>query len=257
MVESKKYKQNFFDEMEINSIRSAKAILPFVNQLIHPQSVIDIGCGTGVWLNTWEELFSISDYLGIDGPYVKDEMLKIPKGKFLSKDLKEPLNIKAKYDLVMSLEVAEHLPASSAVQFVETLTSLGDIILFSAAIPGQTGTYHINEQYPEYWALIFRDFGFLPVDIIRPGVWNSNDVEFYYKQNSLLFVRKDILEKFSELKECAKNTDPEYLTRIHPFLLELKVRQINNTKTFWGYLNWRWYKFKRKYIFKDPSLNGT
>lgn len=257
MVEAEKYKSGFFDEMDINSLRSAKVVLPLVNNMLHPRSVVDVGCGTGVWLNTWQKLFELENYLGIDGPYIKPAMLKIPLEKFISKDLKEPLKLNKKFDLVMSLEVAEHLPHEGSGEFVNSLTALGDLILFSAALPGQTGTYHINEQYPEFWAAQFLKKGFIAVDCVRPNIWNHVDVEFYYQQNTIMFVRETRLQDFPQLKELALNTNPNYLTRIHPFLFELKLRQINLTKTFWGYINWRWYQFKRRYIYKDPSLNGA
>ena len=124
MVEAEKYKAGFFDEMEINSLRSAKVVLPLVNNLLHPGSVIDVGCGTGVWLDTWQKLFEIENFIGVDGPYLKPEMLKIPFEKFISKDLKQPLKFDKRFDLVMSLEVAEHLPFEDSEAFINSLTSL-------------------------------------------------------------------------------------------------------------------------------------
>jgi 2-polyprenyl-3-methyl-5-hydroxy-6-metoxy-1,4-benzoquinol methylase len=63
----------------------------------------------------------------------------------------QPLDLEKEFDLVVSLEVAEHLPASAADQFVNTLVKHGKKILFSAAIPGQGGQDHLNEQWPDYW----------------------------------------------------------------------------------------------------------
>jgi len=51
-----------------------------------------------------------------------------------------------------SLEVAEHLEPSSAGTIVQSLVSLSDVFLFSAAFPGQGRTNHINEQPHSYWA---------------------------------------------------------------------------------------------------------
>lgn len=257
MVESKKYNKEFYDEMDINSIRSAEALLPIVNELIHPKSVVDVGCGTGSWLFVWSKFFNINDFVGIDGPYVKKEQLRIPKEKFLSCDLKESLDLDRRFDLVMSLEVGEHLPEATAETYVKSLGSLGNVVLFSAALPGQTGTYHINEQYPEYWAAKFTKNGFVAVDYLRDKIWRNQHIEFYYKQNILLFLHESIINNYPVLKDAAAKTNPDYLTRIHPFLLELKERQLQLTKTFWGYFNWRWYHFKRKHFHKDPSLHGT
>ena len=64
-----------------------------------------------------------------------------------------------KFDLVLSLEVAEHLPSECAEAFVESLVNLGPVILFSAAIPYQGGENHVNEQWPEYWVGVLSGEG--------------------------------------------------------------------------------------------------
>ena len=64
------------------------------------------------------------------------------------RDLAQPLQIDRRFDLALSLEVAEHLPPECGSEFVQTLTDLSSVILFSAAIPFQGGTDHLNEQWP-------------------------------------------------------------------------------------------------------------
>jgi hypothetical protein len=55
-------------------------------------------------------------------------------------------------DLVLCLEVAEHMPESSADRLVQRLADCTDgKLLFSAATPGQGGSGHINEQPHKYW----------------------------------------------------------------------------------------------------------
>jgi len=75
------------------------------------------------------------------------------------------------------MEVAEHLSEARAASFVEDLTALGSVILFSAAIPFQGGEHHINEQWPEYWALMFRGFGYDCADVLRELVWADPQVD--------------------------------------------------------------------------------
>ena len=70
-----------------------------------------------------------------------------------------PLRIGRRFDLVNCLEVAEHLDASRADSFVDDLCALGDVVVFSAAIPGQGGTHHVNEQFQSYWQERFRRNG--------------------------------------------------------------------------------------------------
>jgi hypothetical protein len=250
MMESKQYDDQFFMEMEAGSLASAKGILPLVNQVIHPRSIIDVGCGTGVWLSVWDRELGISDYLGVEGPYVQKEMVKIPSGKLLLKDLKEPLGLSRKFDLAMSLEVAEHLPESCARQFVRELTVLSDVILFSAAIPGQGGTYHINEQYPEYWASLFKESGYIVIDAIRPQIWNDASVEFWYRQNILLFVKENVLSAYPQLGPYAAATKPDYLARVHPVFFDRINEHMRRTKSLAGFMNWKWYVFKTKFLKK-------
>ena len=97
----------------------------------------------------------------------------IAREKFLGTDLTQPINLNRRFDLVVSLEVAEHLPSEAAANFVETLTKHGSIILFSAAVPGQVGTNHQNEQWPRYWDGLFAVHGCRCVDCLRGLLWND------------------------------------------------------------------------------------
>lgn len=143
------YNEGFFQYLQEGSKRSAEQIVPILLELIQPQSVIDVGCGTGTWLSVFCE-HGIEDIWGVDGDYVQEEALEIPKDRFLSHDLTKPLALDRKFDLAISLEVAEHLPCDSAEAFVDSLTQLAPVILFSAAIPFQGGVGHVNEQWQEY-----------------------------------------------------------------------------------------------------------
>lgn len=248
MIETSQYTKQFFQDLEDHSYQSAKVVVPLVAKLIRPTSVIDVGCGNGLWLKVWQEDLQFDNYLGVEGPYLDKEMIRIPPEKIIFRDLKLPLDLSQRFDLVMSLEVAEHLPATAADTFIQSLTTLGDIVLFSAALPGQEGTYHINEQYPEYWAAIFKKYDFVPVDGIRAQIWEHPEVEYWYQQNILLFVKASQLARYPQLQRYAENTQANYLTRIHPVLFGLKRERIRKTTTFFGFLNWKWYMFKRKYL---------
>lgn len=214
------YLDAFYEGQRDGSMRSAEAVIPFVLDLVKPASVIDVGCGTGSWLAVAAK-YGIEDYLGIDQEWVNLESLVIPKGKFKTQDLEKPWRLDRTFDLVMSLEVAEHLAPEAAQEVVKTLTCLGPVILFSAAVPGQGGIHHVNEQWPEYWAELFAAHGYLPVDALRPQLWSRDDVEWWYLQNMMLFVEKGELESrvMTPVTQCF---GAPYLTRIHPELY-LKV----------------------------------
>jgi hypothetical protein len=104
---------------------------------------------------------------------------------------------------VLSLEVAEHLPPSAGPSFVATLCGLGDVVLFSAAIPHQGGTNHINEAWPGYWNGLFREQGFECFDVVRSAFWMRLEVEWWYAQNALIFAKSQpwLREKLTPVVE--------------------------------------------------------
>jgi len=129
---------------------SAEAIVPHVIRLTQPGSVVDVGCGTGTWLSVFKR-HGIEEICGIDGDYVERTNLEIPSKCFIAADLKQSVSMSQKFDLVVSIEVAEHIPPQNANVYIESLVGLGPVILFSAAIPFQGGIEHVNEQWPDYW----------------------------------------------------------------------------------------------------------
>jgi SAM-dependent methyltransferase len=211
------YDSEFFEAQAEASRRSAEVVVPIVTEMIRPTSVIDIGCGIGTWLAEFE-LAGISDYLGIDGEYVPRQQLQIPSEHFRAADLTEPLSLNRTYDLAVCLEVAEHLPPSHAGALVALLTSLAPVVLFSAAIPHQTGSGHVNEQPQEFWRRLFSKHGFFPVDCIRPYVWGNPQVCWWYQQNALLYVAQSVLRRRKKLKPVPHAVS---LDIVHPALVEI------------------------------------
>ena len=128
------------------------------------------------------------------------------------------------FELAVSLEVAEHLPAESAEGFVASLVRRVPVVMFSAAIPGQGGVDHVNEQWPDYWARLFAKHEFVPVDYVRPRIWNSDDVAHWYAQNTLVYARRDRRPDDPLLGDAASRTDAR-LSVVHPKQFEVKCRE--------------------------------
>lgn len=209
------YSTEFYEKIRTGSQSSAEALVPAVLQLVHPKSVVDVGCGDGTWLSVFRE-FGVTDTLGIDGEYVDRGLLRIPQDEFRAVDLSEPFKLGRSFDLAISLEVAEHLPPNSAQTFVASLTALAPIVLFSAAIPFQGGTRHLNEQWPDYWGALFERHNYVPIDCIRQKLWNNDDVEFWYIQNCLIFASSSFVQDNDVLRTAYQATNPRGLRMVHP-----------------------------------------
>lgn len=210
------YSKNFFNINKRGSLKSARQIVPLVLKLIEPRSVIDVGCGMGAWLSVFKS-GGVDDIFGIDGDYVEQSILLIPADKFLAHDLRKPLNsINRKFDLVVSLEVAEHISSEAEEYFINTLIGLGPVILFSAAVPYQGGLNHLNERWQDYWVSVFGKKGYMVVDFLRKRIWNNQEVDWWYRQNIFLFVEQAKITKFPLLKsELSKNQGIPHSV-IHP-----------------------------------------
>ena len=196
------------------SSKAASAVVPLVMSAISPRSVVDVGCGLGMWARAFADRGV--DVLGVDAHSVPRERLLISQQAFEPIDLSKDFELGRRFDLVVSLEVAEHLPAASAETFVRSLVKLGDVILFSAAIPYQRGPGHVNEQWPEYWARVFHRHGYRTVDYMRKRIWNEPDVPPYYKQNMLFYVTETALERYPELAKDALGRGELPLSLVHP-----------------------------------------
>jgi len=215
--QGKYYNPKFYRELA-STQESAREILPLVLDIVKPGSVIDIGCGIGNWLAIAQEL-GAQEILGVDGPWVRAQ-LAIPAAKFMEHDLSTPLKLDRRFDLALSLEVAEHLPASAARDFVQGLCDAADVVLFSAAIPGQGGRRHVNEQWPAYWGELFADYKYQCYDFLRPRIWNNPRVTWHYAQNSMIYARVGSRHSFGE------PTTP--LPLVHPVLWSSQVARMRN-----------------------------
>ena len=206
--EERFYTPKFYRDLAATGT-AAREILPLLIEMLRPTSILDVGCGAGHWLAVAAEL-GVRDILGVDGDWVLKTQLVLPRDKLLVHDLSQPLSLGRTFDLAISLEVGEHLPAARARSFVEMLCSVSNNVVFSAAIPGQGGRHHVNEQWPAYWARLFSQFGFECYDVLRPRIWNNSRVLWYYAQNCLIFVRAGTVNNLG--------TPGEPLSVVHPCL---------------------------------------
>jgi SAM-dependent methyltransferase len=215
------YTSEYFALYRPGSRQSAEVILPLVFDYARPRSVIDFGCGLGAWLAV-ARAHGVPDICGVDGAWVSPAELEIPAASFVAWDLTKPFKPDRRFDLAVCVEVAEHLPRQSAKALVSSLVAAAPVVLFSAAIPGQGGVEHFNEQWPDYWATLFRAFDFVPIDCFRPALWLDERVEASYRQNLLLYVERALLPKLGDQARTGPLSD-DPMPLVHPRVFELAV----------------------------------
>lgn len=182
---------------------SAAKVIQVLRSVLSIHSVLDVGCAHGTWLKEWQSS-GVYDVHGIDGEYVDLSQLAISPSKFTSADLSKPVSLDRTFDLVQSLEVGEHITPDASATFVESIIKHSrGFVLFSAAPPGQGGEFHINERPYEFWRSLFRNYDFLPFDYVRPRVAKDRSVSFWYRLNTLLYIRRD---RIDNLHQSLRNT---------------------------------------------------
>lgn len=214
------YTKHWFAGQVTTAATSAEVAVPLIIDLIRPTSVVDVGCGLGAWLAAFAR-HGITDIQGVDGDYVDRASLQIPPERFRPHDLTRPLPFDRRFDLAISLEVGEHLPHSAADGLVDALTALAPVVVFSAAVPGQGGNRHINEQWPSYWAAMFERRGFRVADPFRPAWWMDDRVEWWYRQNMLLYVSPPAAAASPRLAALIEGAAGRPLDIVHPAMFDI------------------------------------
>ena len=196
------YAEDFYERER--SLGSARVVVPLLMELTHPSSVVDVGCGRGAWLSAFREQ-GIERIVGLDGDFIKPSTLVIPADRFHPTDLSGKFQIpEGGFDLAVCLEVAEHLPGRNSRHLVRQLTSAAPQVLFSAAPPGQDGAGHINCRPLSYWRKIFEELGFRMLDPLRPKLRDNRNVEWWYRQNMVLFVSHTMIAADPALADVAE-----------------------------------------------------
>jgi len=201
------YPAGFYEDRRAHTVHAARRLLAALPPSLLRASVADIGCGTGTWLAA-----ALADgaetAFGIEGDWVTPAMLDDARIAFAPQDLEQRFS-GPRVDLAMSLEVAEHLSPERAVSFVADLVALAPAVLFSAALPGQGGVGHRNEQWQSWWAELFATHGYLAYDVIRPVIWSDEDIPAWYRQNAVLYLDATAAVGLA-------STPPALLDRVHP-----------------------------------------
>ena len=192
-----RYTDTFYSYIERGSVSSARTVLPILEENIKFESVVDVGCGRGAWLSIFKEIGAHRVH-GLDGAYVDSSNLLIDKSCFTEHDLATPIPLNQRFDLVMSLEVAEHISEIYSDVFVDNLVALGDVVMFSAAAVGQGGEFHINEQPAGYWKKKFEARGYHCYDFLRNRIKGDKRVMPWYRYNTFIYANENGISRLSK-----------------------------------------------------------
>jgi SAM-dependent methyltransferase len=210
--------------LNVHTLEGPRAALPQFFPDEKPQSILDVGCGNGTWLNAAIE-FGIRDVVGVDGVKIPRERLHVARNLIKIHNLTRPWNLNKKFDAVICLEVAEHLDCDHADSLIASLVRHGEKIFFSAACPEQLGQHHVNCQWPSYWQHLFNLHGYVCEDKLRWEIWDDSRIEPWYRQN-LFVARKapEIAGRETRIKSV-----------VHPEIWKLGIHQ-SSLGTFDEYL---------------------
>jgi hypothetical protein len=203
-----------------------------VSKLLEPKTLIDIGSGLGIWSKIFTDTFPNIDLaIAIDLERHKGEILDELEGRrgfeFIEHNLESLQRLPGdNFDLAICVEVLEHVSPEAAQIVFDEFAAKCSFVIFGAAIKGQGGTHHINEQSFQFWTNEMLRRGLVPLDVVRPQLADRKDVPGYYKYNIILWWnpllsnQKDysFTELFSTYPPTIIDTRP-MLTRLRYLLL--------------------------------------
>lgn len=178
------YSEKWRQQVRAGARSSAEVLAPYLAGRYEPARVIDVGCGEGWFCREFEACGVHA--AGVDGPWV-DSAITVDFDR-------PPYPQLGRFDLAVCLEVAEHVEPGAANDFIAWLISLAPVVVFSAAVPGQGGEGHVNEQPPAYWRDLFASHARRGSGALRWAIWDDDRIEPWYRQNLLVFGDPDLVD---------------------------------------------------------------
>lgn len=223
---SKYYDDKFYEVVTRSAIQSGEILIPIIQEVFKITSVLDVGCGQGGWLKSWLNN-NVDNIYGIDGNYVDLNKLAVPREYFYPADLSRPLNLNKQFDLVQSLEVAEHIGENYDDVFIDNIVRHGKLVMFSAAYPGDGGADHINEKPFSYWQKKFLDRGYFMYDYVRPKLKNNKEIEYWYRYNTFLYIHNSITHTLPQAIKSLEIKDNQAIPLVSPFGYRVRSKIIS------------------------------
>ena len=230
-------KINYSHSKNLHSVSGPSEALPVMLEGEAINSLLDVGCGGGTWLKSALE-YEVGHVVGVDGVIVLEEELHVSGELIKKQNLTQPWDLGKRFDVVLCLEVAEHLSGEYSEMLIESLVKHADVVYFSAACPRQKGQHHVNCQWPEYWQGLFNEKGYKCDDTIRWKLWGMSNVEPWYRQN--MFVAKLDPELAGTEPRIAHVIHPEMRHNMESASIRASLRE-HTLEIQYGSMPMRWY----------------
>ena len=184
------YDRSFFEYQDRIQNPVYEALADALYACLRPRSVVDVGCGTGFLLARFAARGATIQ--GLEGS--RHALALSPIADSITRcNLERGVPRLGRFDLCLCIEVAEHLPARTAGTLVRGLTALSDVVVFTAATPGQGGAHHINLRPRSFWSSLFDDEGFAPSALaghLRSAIEEVHSPAWWIRENLTVFERR-------------------------------------------------------------------
>lgn len=162
-----------------------KNMIDEIIRIYHPNSIIDIGCGSGKAMDYFLQK-GVEEVKGIEGSKMAIKHSKYPK-LIIPHNLNKEINLNKKFDLLYSFEFIEHIHPKYVNQVLRTFSNHSNIIVMTAASPGAHGQGHFNCKDQQYWVKKFRKYDYKLNQKNTQRLKNCGDI---FSDNILVFERK-------------------------------------------------------------------
>lgn len=176
-------------------------------EMFNPKSVLDAGCALGYLVEALRDR-DIEAY-GFDiSEYAINNVSEDIKQYCFVHSINQPLpsNVPDRYDLIVTIEVLEHLYPEDGIEAINNLCKYTDTIIFTSTPDDIEDRTHVNVQRLEYWARLFAKNSFFRNMVYNVGficswacVFEKKDdisnVIYEYEMNKRIDEIKN--EKFS------------------------------------------------------------